>query len=143
MPSTVAPLRLAKTTIRCLTRRRASTPPCLRFKDDKGSTWDGVIKANQRRYPKAVMYNRWIDNRRARSEKLSRRSLGLRAHPIDGRRGFRTTFSDGNFGRYNQKEGIIIDTRFNGGGRIRDIKALFSGTKYLEQVPRGHLRGLH
>ena len=40
-------------------------------------------------------------------------------------------------GKYNLREGIVIDTRFNGGGRLHeDIEILFSGEKYLEQVVR-------
>ena len=50
---------------------------------------------------------------------------------------FRTVYSDV-LGKYNKKEGIVIDTRFNGGGRLHeDIEILFSGTKYLTQVYRG------
>lgn len=41
-------------------------------------------------------------------------------------------------GKYNLKEGIVIDTRNNGGGRLHeDIEILFSGNKYLDQVVRG------
>ena len=41
-------------------------------------------------------------------------------------------------GKYNNREGIVIDTRFNGGGRLHeDIEILFSGKKYFTQVVRG------
>lgn len=41
-------------------------------------------------------------------------------------------------GKYNNCEGIVIDTRFNGGGRLHeDIEILFSGQKYFTQVVRG------
>ena len=41
-------------------------------------------------------------------------------------------------GKYTQREGIVIDTRGNGGGRLHeDIQILFSGEKYLTQVVRG------
>ncbi len=41
-------------------------------------------------------------------------------------------------GKYNHCEGIVIDTRFNGGGRLHeDIEILFSGKKYFTQVIRG------
>ena len=50
---------------------------------------------------------------------------------------FRTVYSD-ILGKYNNCEGIVIDTRFNGGGRLHeDIEVLFSGKKYLTQVVRG------
>jgi tricorn protease len=50
---------------------------------------------------------------------------------------FRTVYSD-ILGRYNHCDGIVIDTRFNGGGRLHeDIEVLFSGKKYLTQEIRG------
>ena len=50
---------------------------------------------------------------------------------------FRTVYSD-ILGKYNNREGIVIDTRFNGGGRLHeDIEVLFSGEKYFTQVVRG------
>ena len=50
---------------------------------------------------------------------------------------FRSVYSD-ILGKYNDREGIVIDTRFNGGGRLHeDIEILFSGKKYFTQVVRG------
>ena len=50
---------------------------------------------------------------------------------------FRSVYAD-ILGKYNDREGIVIDTRFNGGGRLHeDIEILFSGKKYFTQVVRG------
>ncbi|MDR2805422.1 MAG: peptidase S41, partial [Dysgonamonadaceae bacterium] len=50
---------------------------------------------------------------------------------------FRSIYSD-ILGKFNNKEGIVIDTRFNGGGRLHeDLEVLFSGHKYFTQVIRG------
>ncbi|MDE6424133.1 MAG: peptidase S41, partial [Muribaculaceae bacterium] len=41
-------------------------------------------------------------------------------------------------GKFVDKEGIVIDTRWNGGGRLHeDIEVLFSGEKYLTQELHG------
>ncbi|MDE6825455.1 MAG: peptidase S41, partial [Paramuribaculum sp.] len=41
-------------------------------------------------------------------------------------------------GEYVGKDGIVIDTRWNGGGRLHeDIEVLFSGDKYLTQEIHG------
>lgn len=54
-----------------------------------------------------------------------------------GDNSFRSVYSD-ILGKYNNREGIVIDTRFNGGGRLHeDIEILFSGKKYFTQVVRG------
>ena len=45
-------------------------------------------------------------------------------------------------GKYYNKEGIVIDTRWNGGGRLHeDIEVLFSGDKYLTQEVHGRPTG--
>ena len=50
---------------------------------------------------------------------------------------YRTIYAD-LLGKYNDCDGIIIDTRFNGGGRLHeDIEVLFSGKKYLTQEIKG------
>ena len=50
---------------------------------------------------------------------------------------YRTVYAD-ILGKYNERDGIIIDTRFNGGGRLHeDIEVLFSGKKYLTQEIKG------
>ena len=50
---------------------------------------------------------------------------------------FRKAYKD-LLGRYNTREGVVIDTRWNGGGRLHeDIEVLFSGDKYFTQVVRG------
>ena len=50
---------------------------------------------------------------------------------------FRKVYSDV-LGKYNDREGIVIDVRWNGGGRLHeDIEVFFSGEKYLTQEIRG------
>ena len=49
---------------------------------------------------------------------------------------YRTIYAD-LLGKYNERDGIVIDTRFNGGGRLHeDIEVLFSGKKYLTRKSR-------
>ena len=51
---------------------------------------------------------------------------------------FRTVYSDV-MGKYYQKKGIVIDIRYNGGGRLHeDIEAFFTGKHYADQVVRDH-----
>ncbi|MBR4433579.1 MAG: PD40 domain-containing protein [Bacteroidaceae bacterium] len=84
-----------------------------------------------------LLYERWVRARAADVERLSGGRLGY-VH-IQGMNddSFRTIYND-ILGKYNRCEGIVIDTRFNGGGRLHeDIEVLFSGEKYLTQVVRG------
>ena len=50
---------------------------------------------------------------------------------------FRKVYSD-LLGKYNDREGVVIDIRWNGGGRLHeDIEVLLSGKKYFTQEIRG------
>ena len=84
-----------------------------------------------------LLYKRWVKHNAEKVQKLSGGRLGY-VH-IEGMddASFRTVYSD-ILGRYNNCDGIVIDTRFNGGGRLHeDIEVLFSGEKYLTQEIRG------
>ena len=105
----------------------------------KGSagTWDEVVIPISQSAQSALLYKRWIKSRAAEVERLSNGRLGY-VH-IEGMddASFRDVYSD-ILGKYNLKEGIVIDTRHNGGGRLHeDIEILFSGHKYFTQVIRG------
>ncbi|MDE5423240.1 S41 family peptidase [Ancylomarina sp. DW003] len=103
--------------------------------------WDEVIKPISRRQFDGLLYERWIKQRRAETEKVSNGRIGY-VH-IKGMNdgSFRSVYSEV-MGRYNNMEAIVIDTRYNGGGHMHeDIEVLFSGKKYLTQLPRGQKIG--
>jgi C-terminal processing protease CtpA/Prc len=84
-----------------------------------------------------LLYERWVRARAADVERLSGGRLGYVHIESMNDDSFRTIYND-ILGKYNKCEGIVIDTRFNGGGRLHeDIEVLFSGEKYLTQVVRG------
>lgn len=84
-----------------------------------------------------LLYNRWVRQRQADVERLSGGRLGyvhIRSMDDDS---FRKIYAD-MLGKYVNKEGIVIDTRWNGGGRLHeDIEVLFSGKTYLTQEVHG------
>ena len=99
--------------------------------------WDEVVLPIQQSALTALLYKRWVKQRAADVEKWSNGRLGYVHIESMNDGSYRTIYSD-ILGKYNQKEGIVIDTRFNGGGRLHeDIQILFSGSKYLTQVIRG------
>lgn len=102
-----------------------------------GEQWDEVIKPISNGQFNSLLYDRWVKQRAADVEKWSNGRLGyVHIQSMDDG-SFRTIYSD-ILGKYNDCEGIVIDTRFNGGGRLHeDIEVLFSGQKYLTQVVRG------
>jgi len=95
-----------------------------------------VLPISESRF-NTLLYNRWVKQCAEKVQQLSGGRLGY-VH-IEGMddASFRTVYSD-ILGRYNNCDGIVIDTRFNGGGRLHeDIEVLFSGEKYLTQEVRG------
>lgn len=84
-----------------------------------------------------LLYARWVKQRAADVDQWSNGRLGYVHIESMGDDSFRSVYSD-ILGKYNHCEGIVIDTRFNGGGRLHeDIEVLFSGKKYFTQVVRG------
>lgn len=99
--------------------------------------WDEVVKPISGGTLSSLLYERWVKQRATDVDKWSNGRLGyVHIESMDDG-SFRTVYSD-ILGKYNNREGIVIDTRFNGGGRLHeDIEVLFSGQKYLTQVIRG------
>ena len=99
--------------------------------------WEEVVMPISGGRLNRLLYNRWVKQRAAEVEKWSNGRLGYVHIQSMGDGSFRTVYSD-ILGKYNNCEGIVIDTRFNGGGRLHeDIEILFSGQKYFTQVVRG------
>lgn len=99
--------------------------------------WEEVIKPISASAQNTLLYKRWIKSRAAEVDRLSNGRLGyVHIESMDDN-SYRDVYAD-ILGKYNLKEGIVIDTRNNGGGRLHeDIEILFSGNKYLDQVVRG------
>ena len=99
--------------------------------------WDEVVRPISGGTFSYLLYQRWVKQRAADVAKWSNGRLGYVHIEAMDDESFRTIYSD-ILGKYNNCEGIVIDTRFNGGGRLHeDIEVLFSGKKYFTQVIRG------
>jgi tricorn protease len=89
-----------------------------------------------------LLYRRWVENRRKETEELSGGKVGY-VHVRGMDDGSFRTVVDEVLGRNNDKESLIVDTRFNGGGWLHDDLATFlSGKKYMDMVPREQKMGL-
>ncbi|MFZ2987287.1 S41 family peptidase [Ideonella sp.] len=88
-----------------------------------------------------LLYKRWVKAQRELVDKLSAGRLGyVHVRGMDDE-SYRTVFGEV-LGRHSGKQGLIVDTRFNGGGNLHDeLSTLLSGKRYLEFVPRGQSLG--
>jgi tricorn protease len=101
---------------------------------DGGKTWEETVKPISHSAMNDLLYKRWVKHNEETVKKLSNGRLGYVHIKSMGDASYRDVYSQ-ILGKYNLCDGIVIDTRFNGGGRLHeDIEILFSGEKYLEQV---------
>ncbi len=103
--------------------------------------FEQTLKAISRSAENELLYKRWVKAERALVDKLSGGRLGyVHVRGMDDG-SYRQTFSDA-LGRASGRQGLIVDTRFNGGGNLHDeLATLLSGKQYLEFVPRGQSLG--
>ena len=107
------------------------------YNPQSGERWEEVTVPISNGAFSNLLYNRWVKQRAADVDKWSNGRLGYVHIRSMGDDSFRSIYSD-ILGKYNDRDGIVIDTRFNGGGRLHeDIEVLFSGKKYFTQVVRG------
>lgn len=108
------------------------------YRDAAGKSHDEVVIPITAGRMNRLLYDRWVRGREADVERLSGGRLGyVHLQSMDDE-SFREVYSK-ILGKYNNREGIVIDTRWNGGGRLHeDIEILFSGNHYFTQEIRGY-----
>lgn len=107
------------------------------FRNADGNEWDEVIKPISAGRLSGLLYDRWVAAREKEVEKLSGGRLGYVHIASMDDESFRRVYAKA-LGKYYRCDGIVIDVRYNGGGRLHeDIEVLFSGEKYLTQEIRG------
>ncbi len=107
------------------------------FEAAKGEYFDEVIKPTSARSIGNLMYQRWVASREALVEQLSDGRLGYVHVRGMNDPSFRAVYSR-LLGKYFDKEAIVVDTRFNGGGWLHnDLAKLLSGKEYFTMHVRG------
>lgn len=111
------------------------------FKKPDGKTVEEVVLPISRGEESELLYQRWVRNRAADVDKWSNGRLGYVHIRSMGDPSYRDIYAD-ILGKYKDRDGIVIDIRGNGGGRLHeDIEVLFSGEEYFKQVIRGEEAG--
>lgn len=103
--------------------------------------WEEAVKPVSLGQENALLYQRWVKARRAETERLSGGRVGYVHVRSMGDSSMRTVVEEV-LGLSVDKDALIVDTRFNGGGNLHDQLADFlSGRKVFDIVPRGQLIG--
>jgi tricorn protease len=103
--------------------------------------WEEAVKPLSLGEEGELLYRRWVKARRAEVDRLSGGRVGyVHVRGMDDA-SFRTVIEEV-LGLSVDKEALIVDTRFNGGGNLHDKLADFlSGRKVFDILPRGQLVG--
>jgi C-terminal processing protease CtpA/Prc len=97
--------------------------------------WEERVKPISRRIESRLLYKRWIKRNRVLTDKLSNGRLGYVHVSSMSDSSYRTVIEEV-LGKYVNKEAIIIDTRFNGGGDlVDDLTNFLSGKRYMDFIP--------
>jgi Tol biopolymer transport system component len=79
-----------------------------------------------------LLYKRWVQKNQDEVDKLGNNQLGYVHVPGMSDGPYRTVYEE-MMGKYADRKGVIVDTRFNGGGDlVSDLTMFFTGKKYLE-----------
>lgn len=88
-----------------------------------------------------LLYTRWVKRNQDEVEKLSNGALGYVHLPGMNDGAYRTTFEEV-LGKYVDRKGIVVDTRFNGGGDlVADLAMFLSGKKFLDYTTNNRSNG--
>lgn len=100
-----------------------------------------VVKPISRWAENDLLYRRWVRRNQEVVDSVSGGRIGyVHVEGMDSP-SFRTVFSE-MLGKYRNREAIIVDTRWNGGGWLHnDLAILLGGKEYVRFVPRGQYIG--
>ncbi len=107
------------------------------FDPSKNDRFDESVKPISAGAEQGLLYERWVSMMRKMVDKLSNGRVGY-VHVQGMNDGsYRTVYEDV-LGKNADKEALIVDTRFNGGGWLHDDLVTFlGGKKYLTFAPYG------
>lgn len=118
--------------------RLAGDKVLISFKNpENGEVWSEVIEPISLGRENQLAYERWVKTREAETEELSDGKVGYVHIRGMNTKSFNELYSRA-LGKYNTKDALLVDTRFNGGGWLHDDLITFlSGEPYMQFYPRG------
>ena len=123
-----------------LLNRKVNKNTLLNFYNaDTNTRFEMVVKPINARAENVLLYKRWVKRMNALVEKLSDGKVGyVHVKSMDDE-SFREVY-DEVLGKNIDKQALIVDTRFNGGGWLHDDLCTFlSGKTYLNFASQGNL----
>ena len=126
-----------------LLNRKVGKPTLLSVLNPRtNARWAETVKPITGGAEGQLLYQRWVRRRRAQVDSLSDGTLGyVHVRSMDDA-SMRTVIDDA-LGRGWGKKGLIVDTRFNGGGNLHEqLSDFLSGKAYFDVIPHGQHVGV-
>ncbi len=99
---------------------------------DGASKKEVTVKPISSRDEGTLLYQRWIRRNQDEVDRLSGGKLGYIHVPSMSDGAYRSAYEEV-MGKFADKAGIVVDTRFNGGGDlVADLAMFLSGTKFFD-----------
>ncbi|MEL6558910.1 MAG: S41 family peptidase [Bacteroidota bacterium] len=90
-----------------------------------------TVKPISGRQESQLLYKRWVETNRKEVETKSKGKIGYVHIPGMGDGPYRSIFQD-MMGKYLNTDGVIVDTRYNGGGDlVADLAMFFTGESFI------------
>ncbi len=107
------------------------------FDPKNNSRWEESVKPTSQGAENQLLYKRWVESMRAMVDSLSEGRIGYVHVQGMNDNSFRTVY-DEVLGKNADKEALIVDTRFNGGGWLHeDLSTFLDGKPYATFRPYG------
>ena len=124
-----------------LNRKKGKNTLLSLYNPQNQQRWEEVVKPISSRDRNELLYQRWVKTQRKMVDELSGGRLGY-VHVRGMNDGSYRTVVEDVLGKNTQKEAIVVDTRFNGGGWLHeDLATFLGGEKYMEFAPRNQRLG--
>ncbi len=108
---------------------------------DNGAKKEVSIKPISQGEENGLLYKRWVRRNQEEVDRLSNGQLGYVHIPGMNDGAYRTTYEEV-MGKYAGRKGIVIDTRFNGGGDlVADLAMFLSGKKFMDYTTDNRSNG--
>ncbi|TPV32812.1 peptidase S41 [Paucihalobacter ruber] len=112
--------------------RKADKFTLLELLDPKTNTRQQVtVKPITLEHESQLLYKRWVKKNQDEVDRLSKGTLGYIHIPNMRDDPYRSTYEE-MMGKYHDRKGVIVDTRFNSGGNlVADLTMFFTGEKFI------------
>jgi Tol biopolymer transport system component/C-terminal processing protease CtpA/Prc len=106
-----------------------------------GKRWEESVKPVSLDAEYELLYKRWVKNRRKEVDSLSGGRLGY-VHVRGMNDNSYRVVIDEVLGKSIDKDALVVDTRFNGGGNLHEqLSDFLNGKKYFDIIPHGQTVG--